>query len=356
MDSRLELVEDYIYLIGKEYLTFGLPKIDGFNDFGIIHNRILVNLILIIFLIKHILLVLINEQYFAKLLADPSYNWTFSIQFNTYLYFSDILGFLIQFVIYSNFKNKATLKIIANEFRTRKVKQDHLESFKNSENLLKLSAILISILYVSISVIFTVEFNYRLIFHLFWYIIDFMSVIYSIRIFYGKIILFSLYCFRSKLLLRVENNLLFIIDDKRKPIKSYLCIKHLNRLNEIYCRIHDWNKIWSKYIAVNLICFSFLFGLLTLQLFFGNSNKMVEIFICFLIICILSISIPIYFLASIVNTESKITYKLLSYIFANYLMYKTESILLFRSKYKVKLISNLDNISFELFIFKILRD
>ena len=109
MEYKLELIEGLIYLIGKQYLTFGLPKIDGFgNEYRFIFNPILVNIVYYIMLFKHIICALVRDKRISKLLADFTYNWEFSFQWNSFVTSVMLLGLFIQFVMYFNFKSKMT--------------------------------------------------------------------------------------------------------------------------------------------------------------------------------------------------------------------------------------------------------
>ena len=200
-------------------------------------------------------------------------------------------------------------------------------------------AIIVGAFYVLVSIIFTIEFNYLIISSIFWAIIKFFTTIYITNMLFWRIILFSLYCYRSKLLLSNQNNLLYEMKRRAMPLNSSSILTQMKSLNEIYCRINDWNKIWSKYIAINLILFSILFGLLSLQLYFGNFNIIFRIFMFMAIIIVLSFSIPIFLMSSIVNTESKKTFILLSNIFLIYMKRKSKNIYSLRIKFKVILIN-----------------
>ena len=137
MNSKLELIDDLIYLIGKQYLTFGLPKIDGFEtSTRFIFNPIIINGVLTAFCIKIFLCSLIRKKDILKLLADFTYDWDFSFYLNSFIYSIVILAFLIQLIIYSNFKSEKILKIISIEFQTKVVKQNNLKFFKRIKRMI----------------------------------------------------------------------------------------------------------------------------------------------------------------------------------------------------------------------------
>ena len=109
-------------------------------------------------------------------------------------------------------------------------------------------------------------------FCIFWAIIYFLYPIYAVFIYFWRILLFMLYCYRAKLLLNIENQLLRVSLEKSKQFKKISILSNLNRLNLIHCEINYWNKIWSKFIAISLPYFSFSIGLCLILLYFGKSN------------------------------------------------------------------------------------
>ena len=144
-----------------------------------------------------------------------------------------------------------------------------------------------------------------------------------------------LYCIRSKILLKIENNLLKKLLRKSKPFERISILSIIKRLNKIYFRIFIWNKFWSNFIAISFAFFTLFIGLIILQIYFGNSDLMFKILIYVILFLAISMITPFIHTASTPNTESKKTYKLLSNLFAlnNDMRYNT--VLSFRTTFKV---------------------
>ena len=341
MISKLELIEDLIYLIGKQYLMFGLPKVNEFMNYNrVIFKPVIVNTILIIMIIKNMLNILFKNTILSNIFVDFSKDWDFGIQWKLFENIVIISGLIIQFIVYSNFKNNQISKIILLEFKNKRLIKLNLNSFKIFKLVFNSSLIFFSFLYFLVALNNTIELNIQLIFSIFWATIYFLSASYLQNIMYWKLFLFILYCFRSKLLLKYQNNILIESINKRKPMKHFSVLNNLKHYNEIYRQINDWNKFWSKYIAINLIYFSLIIGLLTLQLYFASLNSIIRIFVHLVVIICFTFITSLVLTASTVNTESNYTYKLLSSIYVMNIEFGFQRFLIFYTNIKV----SIDNI------------
>ena len=334
MDEKLNLIESLIYLFGKHYWSIGLTNTKGF-----VFNPIVVTVIPIVVIIRNILLIINNDKYISKILADFSHDWEYGIQWKILeiLWFSYILS--IQIIAYNNNKDNDISKIISTELFERKIDQKVIPIFKRIECFAKYYFIPIISQYFFLIINSSFEWNILLITSIFWIIIFSLLSLYVGYIYVSKLILFILYCYRSKILLKIENNLLNEMIIKYKSVNYNKLLYYLKRTVILYNRISNWNKIWSKFIAINIFFFTPIVGVIVLQLYIGFTNISIKIFMIFLLcLCFLYITL-IMQMSSNVNTESKLTHKLLTKLYLINCQNKSMGFRFFGTKFKVYIYS-----------------
>ena len=315
MDNKLELIESLIYLIGRQNLRIGLQNVNAFqSDKRFIFKPLVVNSILIIMIFRDIIMIYNKDQYFSKLLSDFSYNWDFGIQWK--ILESSIFIWTGITVInnYYNYKNLTISQIISTDLKLG-YNANYLHHFRIINIFINLMGLFFGIQLGLLVFIYSFQLNYSIIITLFWFTINIIIYILVANIIYWNLLSFILYCFRSRILLNIENNRLTELIVKNKHLIYKSLLDQLKRLDIIYNKINNWNKIWSNFVAITLGFYSYSISFLFLLLFFGKFDVLSEIMIIFGTILSLFVINSLILIASSVNTESKRTYKLLSSLF-----------------------------------------
>ena len=310
MNYNLESIEGLINLIEKQKIRIGLPNVNGFaSDKRYIFKPILVNTILIIFLFKCIFDLFIEDKYISKIVANYSRDWDFSIQWNIFESLTLLFVLSTHIIFYNNYKND----IMSHPIRLNS--NNSSNTFKTITLIVNMICIIYGMFYSLMAFLYCFEWDFSILLSITWAIGYFLRTTYIAQVFW-KITSFILYCFRSKILLKNENNMLINIIEDQNRFKISLITKQLKRLNDIYIQINIWNRIWYNFIAMFMLYFTIVVGLITLQLYHGRFNGFIKILV-------LSINFWCIFLLSIfmrtasnVNIESKITYKILIKLFA----------------------------------------
>ena len=330
MSYNLELIEGLINLIEKQKIRIGLPNVNGFaSDKRFIFKPILVNTILILSLFKCISDLFIEDKYISKIMANYSYDWDFGIQWNLNEIFSISFVLSTHIISYRNYKSNTHFESIALGLGSSNLNNSS-NVFTSISIIIHLISLFYGVFYVLIIFIYCFEWGFSIISTITWSIVYVLRTFYIVQAFW-KIVLFSLYCFLSKILLKNENNLLINITENQNRLKISLITKQLKRLNDIYIQINILNKIWNNFIAMFMLYFTSIVGLISLLLYHGNFNQFIKIIvISFNLWCIILLSIFMR-TASNVNIESKITYKILIQLYSK----ESKNQISFRIRYKV---------------------
>ena len=320
MDTKLELIESLIYLIGNQKLRIDLSNVIN-NRFAnhkkYIFNPFFIKCIIFILIIFANILILNNRDlYYSKLMCDFSYNWDFGIQYKIISIYGMILVLMIEINNYFNYKNMRISKIISNDLQTIRYKPRYLSQFKKINKLINILGLIFGINLGLFAFIYSFEFNYLIIFGIFWATVYITVCIQYMNTIFWNLLSFILYCIRSRILLNIENKRLIQIILKNKHLINKSLFDQLKRFDIIYSNINNWNKIWCNFIAINIANYSLIISFLSLIIFFGkNINISIEMFLIFMIIIGLISITSVILIASSVNTESKITHKLFNNVF-----------------------------------------
>ena len=326
----LNLIENLIYLIVKNYWRIGLT-----NDKGFIFKPIIILFVLILLIFKNIVSFINNDYYFSKIMADYTHDWEFGIQWKICEILWASRELLIQLITYYDIKSNGNSKLITIELIERKIDQKSIQIYKRIELILKYNCIPFGFQFFVLIINYSFEWNILLITSIFWTIIYALMSLYVMNIYISKLIAFILFCYRSKLLLKIENNLLIEIIKIQKPINYYKLIYYLKRSDKLYNRISNWNKIWSKFIALNIFFYTSMIAFIALHLFIGYYSFVIKIFIIFILFLSLLCITLIMQMSSNVNTESKLTHKLLTKLYIINCQNKINGFKFFGTKYKV---------------------
>ena len=242
----------------------------------------------------------------------------------------------MQSIVYFDLKNTKYLRIFQKDLK--RFSNDSIDShkiqFKRIKFVIKYYSYLISTLSSIMYFYYLFEFNFMLIFAIIWAII---TAIYLYNLMYTycwRFILFVLYCYRSKLLLIYANKILNELFYESKPFKNTEALNFLKQLDGYYFWINNWNHIWCKFIAYNLLYYTSIIGLFVLQVYLSRDIFMRIFMYLFIIGTVITITTFMH-IPSSVNTRSKITHKLLVSLFAQKCNTRSNILLSFSTKYKV---------------------
>ena len=317
MDNKLRLINGLIYLIGKHKLRIGLPEVNGFKSkYSYIFDPKFINTITLIMIFRAIINIYIKNDFISKyILCDFSYELDFGNEWKVFEITAFSFVIILQILIYYNYKNSYNSKII-DELNIEVFDTKLMNLFKYINIFIRILGLYFGSFFFIITLYNSFRLNIYLLFTIIMAMICMLSTTYWVYIYFWKLISFSLYCYRSKLLLNIENKYLFQFINENKNVEKILLLNCLKRLNEIYIKISEWNKIWNIYIAINLCYFSYSIGLLALQLYFSPLNTGTKILFYGIFITFITSMTLFMQTASTTNTESKHTYKLLSNYFA----------------------------------------
>ena len=309
MIADLQLTESIIHLIGK-HMRFCLPNINGFTN-----NRRkyqIYNIVMIFMILRAIINIFIRDEFISLyILSDFSYNWMFRIQWNLYELMTSLFVISQQIVFYLNYRNEVLSQIMV-EMSIKKMSSKTINLYKYIKLFIRVFYICLGLLFAILTLYNSYYLNCSLLLAIIWAISYFIWIEFVVKVHFWKLIAFSLYCYRSKILLRTQNNNLNEMINKTKFIEFSSLLNCLKNLNQIYIQINDWNKIWRKYIALNLIYFSYSIGLIGIQLYSSQLNIITKI-ILYNIFTGLSITLSLFMqVASSINTEAKHTYNILT--------------------------------------------
>ena len=314
MDISLELIQNLIYLINKNYIRIGLPNANGFeSDKRFIFKPILVNSILIIFFLKCISNLFIENLYISQIMADYSHDWDFGIQWK--IFETSTAGFTLLIQLNSYKANYSPIfKTTELMFKRNEKNFINLNIFKTILLIVNSISLTYGSIYSTIIIYYSFRFNILGIFSIFWAIIYFIAIIYMVYVIAWKFIVFILYCILSKKILNNENNYLI---ETNKRSKIYTILSHLKYLNQIYVEIYYSNRVWNKFIALIMLYLIICLSVTSLQLYRGHLSGLQYILLYILMfIDLFGLTVFMQVISS-TNTESERTYKILCNLFAN---------------------------------------
>ena len=220
--QRLYIIECLIHLIIKYKLRTGLPEIRGFlSERPLILNPILVNIVLILLCFRNSILLYENNEYLSKLMADFTYNWVFGIQWKLTEIFTWICLIFMEINTYINHRSIETSRILAKELYDIKIEDKLLKYFKLLSMVLFSCCCIVGVLLYLLLSIYIFEFTLIYLISLIWIIIWALGLIYLEIIIIWHTIAFNLYCYRSYIIIKYQNNRLIKMGFNRIKINKY---------------------------------------------------------------------------------------------------------------------------------------
>ena len=147
------------------------------------------------------------------------------------------------------------------------------------------------------------------------------SLINSLVAFYmfnglsSQLFYFYIICYYLKLKQREVNNYLLKVIKNKERIKIYNSNEMIEKLDKIYKEIKECDShFWSKFLATSWIfCTSTLSLAVFILAFNSENNLFIQIILFYANFVFLSILLSLISMCGSVNSEAKVTYKLLSY-------------------------------------------
>ena len=291
-----------------------------------LYNRILINFILIVVLLREITSLLSNDRRVSLMLGDMAFNWEFKPIWNLIVMTAITLTLSVRALHYWHYKHGH----IPIELRNQSNK---LEIRRNADLIISFIENYMFMLIISFPffVVQTITFwKSCTVFELFTYglfgtILMGIVVIYLPQCVLANIFYFCFLAYNLKLRLELENIRLKQLSTKHLPkvlIERQL-LRIISRIFKIYKQIKDENKFWSKWLLIQITWFSTFSSLFINQLIFGESNMFIFIFFTFANFCIYLVILMFSISCIRLHDESNKTVKIIRQL--NFKFYETRN-------------------------------
>ena len=255
------------------------------------YNRILINTISVIQLIRVSTLLLLKNGGLSLMLGDMTYNWEFKSIWNLIMINSTMMTLSIRGLHYWNFKHGLIpIQVLKPENRFQ-IGRKGYSIIKFMENYF----VKVTIGYPYFFIQMITLSNSCTVFELFTYGLFWCSFmlpwsVYTVECFMNQLFYFCLLAYKFKLRLELENIRLKQLSTKHLPkvlIERQL-LRIISRIFKIYKQIKDENKFWSKWLLIHLFFMTNISSLMINQILFEETNMFIFVFFIFLLMVILS--------------------------------------------------------------------
>ena len=256
-----------------------------------VYNKILINTVIIIVLIREIISLLLKNRELSLMLGDMTYDWEFKSIWNLIIINSILFALSMRGLHYWYFKHgyiPIRLRKTENNFQPGR-KARSIITFVESyfvEVIFAYPFFFIQMITFSKSCTIFELFTYGL----FWSCLMFPWTFYMVQCFINQCLYFCLLAYNLKLRLEFENIRLKQLSTKQLPkvlIERQL-LRIISRIFKIYKQIKDENKFWSKWLLIQLSLMTNISSLLINQLLFEETNMFIFVFFIILLIILLT--------------------------------------------------------------------
>ena len=250
-------VENLLVVISEKLYSIGLLSIkNGSKRRKLRYNPIIIFCVSIIFVIREVLSLLLNDRNISLMLGDFAFNWRLKSIWNLGL----IIIFCISLVISVNhlISRRSThypfalghIHLTPTLKRKQKAFINYLDFvFKASPPSTYMPLSLLNYYLKSTTM-------QMLIFGMPWTIYGGMATFYIIQFIFWQLFYFYLMALKIRLQLKLENNRLNYLRIKlSNRLLAQNLVKSLSKFNEIHSNITKTNKFWSTYIFA--MCFGY---------------------------------------------------------------------------------------------------
>ena len=314
--NELTSVENLLVVISEKLYSIGLLLFKNETKRRKLKNNpIVISSIILIFLMREVLSLLMNDRNISLMLGDFAFNWRLKSMWNLVLITSVCIALSNQIIhlIYHRMNYYPFQIAYSSVQASLDMRQKVLLKFLNFT-----IKILTPFVFTSISVL-SFYFNTTL-FHMVLIGIptSIFNAVFAIpccQLLLWPIIHFYLTALKFKLQLKLENNRLNYLRIKlSNRVLALNLNKTLTGLDQILSTIVVSNKFWSKYLLNMCSGFGLTISIIIAQLFSDSDTYIMIAFIYVIIVIILSICVLLYSAIRVnneANNSLKIFYKIL---------------------------------------------
>ena len=341
--NKLEQIEYLMFLVGEANFRCGFPNFNvKYRKRHKLFNPLFVNTFLLVYVIKSIISVFINDDTYSVLLGDFSYKIEITKQWNLLLLIASLYTICLiianKWILKSRPKSRLSLLVGSDK---------HREKYSRLNKIIELAqkficySIFIFIFLIGLSFSFlSFTFIQFLLIGIAWSISFAIFAIILAGIVLGNIVYLLSFCYYSILSLKSINEILMnMVKNNKKIIKNSDIMNLLQDIDYIYSKINIFNMLWSMPLFFTMVTLASITAIGNYAAFMVSFNSvyaqfarlLIQLIIIFVIF--LGIIAPIIVFCSCVVLEAKNTYKLL-----NRLNVKNRVLISLRFRFKVNII------------------
>ena len=314
-----------MFLVGEANYRYGFPYFnDKYRKRRKIFNPLFVNTFLLVYVIKSIISVFINDDTYSVLLGDFSYKIEITKQFNILIFIASLYTICLinanKWILKSRPKSGLSLLVGSDK---------HQAKYYKFNNIVELVQKLISysiftfVFLIGLSLSYlSFTFTQFLLIGIVWSISFGLFGMLCGKIVLGNIIYLILFCYYSISSLKIINiSLTTLVENDKKIIKNSDIMKILQNIDTIYGNINTFNMLWSIPLFMTMVTLASMTAIGNYAFFMVSFNgvyaQLARISLQFILIVfmVLGIIFPIIIFCSSVVLEAKNTYKLLNRLY-----------------------------------------